>query len=178
MTSDGRLAEAKALLTRLIAFESVSDTSNLPLIDFVEGYLREHKLESRRAPNGANDKAAILATIGPRVDGGVVLSGHTDVVPVEGQPWSSPPFTLREASGRLYGRGACDMKGFDACVLAMAPVFRDAGLKRPIHIVLELRRGDHLPRLARHHRPVRQGRAASGCGHRRRADDDESRRRA
>ena len=136
MTSEGRLAKAKALLARLIAFESVSDTSNLPLIDFVEGYLREHKLESSRAPNAAGDKAAILATIGPRVDGGVVLSGHTDVVPVEGQPWSSPPFTLREASGRLYGRGACDMKGFDACVLAMAPAFRDAGLKRPVHIVL------------------------------------------
>ena len=131
-----RLAEAKALLTRLIAFESVSDTSNLPLVDFVEGYLREHKLKSSRAPNAAGDKAAILATIGPRVDGGVVLSGHTDVVPVEGQPWSSPPFTLRENSGRLYGRGACDMKGFDACVLAMAPMFRDAGLKRPVHIVL------------------------------------------
>jgi acetylornithine deacetylase len=136
MTSEGRLAGAKALLTRLIAFESVSDTSNLPLIDFVEGYLREHGLESSRAPNAVGGKAAILATIGPRVDGGVVLSGHTDVVPVEGQPWSSPPFTLREASGRLYGRGACDMKGFDACVLAMAPVFRDAGLRRPVHIVL------------------------------------------
>ena len=136
MTSGARLAEAKALLTRLIAFESVSDASNLPLIDFVEGYLREHGLESRRAPNAAGDKAAILATIGPRVDGGVVLSGHTDVVPVEGQQWSSPPFTLREDSGRLYGRGACDMKGFDACVLAMAPMFRDAGLKRPVHIVL------------------------------------------
>jgi acetylornithine deacetylase len=136
MTSEGRLAETKALLTRLIAFESVSDTSNLPLIDFVEGYLREHGLESRRAPNAAGDKAAILATIGPRVDGGVVLSGHTDVVPVEGQPWSSSPFTVREDSGRLYGRGACDMKGFDACVLAMAPLFRDAGLKRPVHIVL------------------------------------------
>jgi acetylornithine deacetylase len=136
MTSGARLAEAKALLTRLIAFESVSDSSNLPLIDFVEGYLHEQGLEARRAPNAAGDKAAILATIGPRVDGGVVLSGHTDVVPVEGQPWSSPPFTLREASGRLYGRGACDMKGFDACVLAMAPVFRDAGLKRPVHIVL------------------------------------------
>ena len=74
MTSGGRLAEAKALLTRLTAFESVSDTSNLPLIGFVEGYLREHGLESRRAPNAAGDKAAILATIGPRVDGGVVRS--------------------------------------------------------------------------------------------------------
>ena len=136
MTAECRLAEAKALLTRLIAFDSVSDSSNLPLVDFVEGYLREHGLESRRTPNADGDKAAILATIGPRVDGGVVLSGHTDVVPVEGQPWSSPPFTLREASGRLYGRGASDMKGFDACVLAMAPAFWDAGLKRPVHIVL------------------------------------------
>ena len=136
MTGEGHLAEAKAVLARLIAFDSVSDSSNLPVIDFVEGYLRGHGLESRRAPNAAGDKAAILATIGPRVDGGVVLSGHTDVVPVDGQPWSSPPFKLRQASGRLYGRGACDMKGFDACVLAMAPAFRDAGLKRPVHLVL------------------------------------------
>jgi acetylornithine deacetylase len=136
MTSHRRLAEAKALLARLIAFASVSDVSNLPLVEFVESYLSEHRLESRRAPSPAGDKAAILATIGPRVDGGVALSGHTDVVPVEGQPWSSSPFIVREASGRLYGRGACDMKGFDACVLAMAPTFRDAGLKRPVHIVL------------------------------------------
>ena len=136
MTGEERLAEAKAIFAQLIAFESVSDSSNLPVIDFVEIYLRGHGLESRRAPNAAGDKAAILATIGPRVDGGVVLSGHTDVVPVEGQAWSSPPFSLRAASGRLFGRGACDMKGFDACVLAMAPAFRDAGLKRPIHIVL------------------------------------------
>src|SRR5580700_27918 len=132
----GRLAEAKALLARLVAIDSVSDGSNLPVVDFVEGYLRSHGLETRRAPNIAGDKAAMLATIGPRVDGGVVLSGHTDVVPVEGQPWSSPPFQLRQASARLYGRGACDMKGFDACVLAMAAAFRDADLKRPVHIVL------------------------------------------
>ena len=136
MTGEGRLAEAKALLSRLIAFDGGSDSSNLPLIDFVESRLKGHGLASRRAPNATGDKAAILATIGPRVDGGVVLSGHTDVVPAEGQPWSSPPFTLREASGRLVGRGACDMKGFDACVLTMAPAFRDAGLKRPVHIVL------------------------------------------
>ena len=136
MTGAGRLAEAKALLEQLIAIDSVSEASNLPVVDFVEGYLRSQGLEARRAPNAGGDKAAILATIGPRVDGGVVLSGHTDVVPVAGQPWSSPPFQLRQASGRLYGRGACDMKGFDACVLAMAPAFRDAGLKRPVHIVL------------------------------------------
>jgi acetylornithine deacetylase len=136
MTAAGRIAEAKALLARLIAIDSVSDWSNLPVVDFVEAYLRSHGLTSRRAPNAAGDKAAILATIGPRVDGGVVLSGHTDVVPVDGQTWVSSPFKLREAFGRLYGRGACDMKGFDACVIAMAPVFRDAGLKRPVHIVL------------------------------------------
>ena len=136
MTGVVRLAKAKALLARLIAIDSVSDASNLPVVDFVEAYLRSHGLDARRAPNAAGDKAAVLATIGPRVDGGVVLSGHTDVVPVEGQPWSSPPFQLRESGGRLYGRGACDMKGFDACVLAMAPAFRDAGLKRPVHIVL------------------------------------------
>ena len=136
MTGAGRIAQAKALLARLIAIDSVSDWSNLPVIDFVEAYLGSHGVKSRRAPNAARDKAAILATIGPRVDGGVVLSGHTDVVPVDGQTWSSSPFKLREAFGRLYGRGACDMKGFDACVLAMAPVFRDAGLKRPVHIVL------------------------------------------
>jgi acetylornithine deacetylase len=136
MTGEGRLAEAKALLARLVAFDSVSDSSNLSVVDFIEAHLSAHGLGSRRAPNAAGDKAAILATIGPRIDGGVVLSGHTDVVPVDGQAWSSQPFRLRRASGRLYGRGACDMKGFDACVLAMAPKFRDAGLKRPVHIVL------------------------------------------
>ena len=110
MTGGGQLAEAKALMARLIAVESVSNSSNLTVVDFVESYLRSHGLKARRAPNEAGDKAAILATIGPRVDGGVVLSGHTDVVPTDGQPWSSPPFRLREAFGRLYGRGACDMR--------------------------------------------------------------------
>ena len=131
-----RLAQAKAILARLIAFDSVSDRSNLPVVAFVEDYLAAHGVASRRAPNASGDKAAILATIGPRVDGGVVLSGHTDVVPVEGQLWSSRPFAMREANGRLYGRGACDMKGFGACVLAMVPTFQAAALKRPIHIAL------------------------------------------
>ena len=105
MRAKGRLAEAKALLERLIAIDSVSDASNLPVVEFVEGYLRSHRLQARRAPNAAGDKAAILATIGPRVDGGVVLSGHTDVVPVEGQPWSSPPFRLREERGGSTAAG-------------------------------------------------------------------------
>ena len=130
------LASAKTHLARLIAFESVSDRSNLPLIAFVEDTLAALGVASRRAPNGSRDKAALLATVGPRVDGGVALSGHTDVVPVEGQAWTSPPFVMREADGRLYGRGASDMKGFIACVLAMVPTFQAAKLKRPVHIVL------------------------------------------
>ncbi|HTR12745.1 MAG TPA: acetylornithine deacetylase [Roseiarcus sp.] len=131
-----RLAEAKTLLSRLVAFDSVSNRSNLPVIELIESCLASHGVASRRAPNAAGDKAAILATVGPRVDGGVVLSGHTDVVPIAGQAWSSDPFSLREKDGLLYARGACDMKGFDACVLAMVPALKAAALKRPVHIVL------------------------------------------
>ena len=129
-------ARARAILERLIAFDSVSDRSNLPLVDYVEDYLHGLGAPTWRTPSAAGDKAALLTTIGPRVEGGVALSGHTDVVPVEGQKWSGDPFRLRESDGRLYGRGACDMKGFDAAALAMVPFFQAAGLKRPIHILL------------------------------------------
>jgi acetylornithine deacetylase len=129
-------AKAMALLERLMSFETESDKTNLPLIDFVEDYLRGEGVDVLRAPNAAGDKAALLATIGPAADGGIVLSGHTDVVPVEGQKWSSDPFKLRLAEGRIFGRGACDMKGFDAIALAMVSTFKAAGLKRPIHILL------------------------------------------
>jgi acetylornithine deacetylase len=130
------IARAKALLQRLIAFNTISDRSNLPLIEFVEDYLHGLGVSTKRAPNAVGDKAALLATIGPESDGGIVLSGHTDVVPVEGQAWSGDPFTLREIDGKLIGRGACDMKGFDAAVLAMVPEFLAARLERPIHILL------------------------------------------
>jgi acetylornithine deacetylase len=129
-------ARAIALLERLVAFDSESEKSNLPLIDFVEDYLRAQNVPVVRAPNAAGDKAALLATIGPMVEGGIVLSGHTDVVPVAGQKWTSDPFMLRAESGRLYGRGSCDMKGFDAIALAMIPRFKAAALRRPIHILL------------------------------------------
>jgi acetylornithine deacetylase len=129
-------ASAIALLERLVSFDSESDKSNLPLIDFVEDYLRAQDIPVLRAPNAAGDKAALLATIGPIIDGGIVLSGHTDVVPVAGQNWTSDPFRLRRASGRLYARGSCDMKGFDAIALAMIPLFKQAGLRRPIQILL------------------------------------------
>jgi acetylornithine deacetylase len=134
--SDDIKASAIALLERLAAFDTESDKSNLPLIDFVEEYLRGHDIPVLRAPNAAGDKTALLATIGPMVEGGIVLSGHTDVVPVEGQKWTSDPFKLRSADGRLYGRGSCDMKGFDAIALAMIPSFKKAALRRPIQILL------------------------------------------
>jgi acetylornithine deacetylase len=129
-------ARARAILQRLIAFETVSNRSNLALVDYVEGYFRGLGVPTWRAPDASGDKAALLATVGPMVEGGVVLSGHTDVVPVEGQIWSGNPFGLREIDRRLYGRGACDMKGFDAVALAMVPFFQAVGLERPIHILL------------------------------------------
>ena len=96
--SEADLDRAKRLLERLMAFPTVSDQSNLPLIDFVESYLRDEGVAFARLPNAANDKAAILATIGPRRDGGVVLSGHTDVVPTAGQAWTER--SLRDARAR------------------------------------------------------------------------------
>ncbi len=125
-----------ALLEKLVGFNTVSDRSNLDLIHFVADYLRSHDIPFVEAPNAAGDKAALYATVGPMVDGGVVLSGHTDVVPVAGQVWTSDPFTLRREGTRLIGRGACDMKGFDAACLAMAPELKRMPLRRPIHILL------------------------------------------
>jgi len=130
------LTRAKTLLQRLIAFPTISDRSNRELIDFVEDYLKGLGLSPRLSPNAAGDKAALHVAIGPETDGGLLLSAHTDVVPVAGQPWTGDPFGLREAQGRLHGRGACDMKGFAACALAMAPEFLAAKLERPIHILL------------------------------------------
>ena len=124
-----------ALLERLVAFNTVSDRSNLPLISFVSDYLTSHGIPFVIAPNAAGDKAALYATIGPMIDGGIVLSGHTDVVPVVGQAWTTDPFTLRKEGTRYFGRGACDMKGFDAVCLAMAPELRKIPLKAPIHIL-------------------------------------------
>lgn len=127
---------AREMLARLVAFQTVSSASNLPLMDFVQGWLSAHGVESHLVPNADGTKANLFATVGPMVEGGVVLSGHTDVVPVAGQPWTSDPFVLTERDGRLYGRGTCDMKGFDALVLAAVPGMLKAGLRRPVHIAL------------------------------------------
>ncbi len=133
----GERYTAREMLAKLVAFPTVSSDSNLPLIHFVRDYLAGHGVESRIVPDpyGA-PKANLYAQIGPSEPGGVILSGHTDVVPVEGQTWSSDPFALTERDGRLHGRGAADMKGFDATVLALAPDMLRAGLKKPIQIAL------------------------------------------
>ena len=128
------LTTAKELLARLVAFDTTSYKSNIPLIEFVEEYLRRHGVASRRVPTPDGQKASLFATIGPAGLGGIALSGHTDVVPVAGQAWDSDPFTLVERDGKLYGRGACDMKGFLACVLALVPAFTSRALRVPIHI--------------------------------------------
>ncbi|MDO8296483.1 MAG: acetylornithine deacetylase [Caulobacter sp.] len=124
---------AIAILGKLVSFDTTSRLSNLALIDWVEAYLAEQGVAARRIVSPAGDKANLLASIGPAVEGGVILSGHTDVVPVDGQPWTSDPFVLTERDGKLYGRGSSDMKGFIALALAAAPLFRE-GLKRPVHL--------------------------------------------
>lgn len=126
----------KEMLAKLVSFNTESQRSNLDLIHFCRDYLAAHGVESTLTPSPDGRKANLFATIGPRFDGGVVLSGHTDVVPVEGQNWSSDPWTLTERDGKLYGRGTCDMKGFDALALALVPEMLAAPLKRPVHIAL------------------------------------------
>ena len=126
----------RQILDRLVAFPTVSRDSNLPLIDWVEDYLQGHGVAAHRVWNEDRTKASLYAQIGPGVEGGVVLSGHTDVVPVDGQLWSSDPWTVTERDGRLYGRGTCDMKGFVALALAAVPLARAAALKRPLQLAL------------------------------------------
>ena len=126
----------QALLADLVAFDTESHRSNLSLVEAVSAHCRVHGAQFSMFPNGDSTKAAIVATVGPMVDGGIVLSGHTDVVPVAGQAWTSDPYTMRRDGSRLYGRGTCDMKGFDALMLAMMPEFKAAALPVPIHILL------------------------------------------
>ncbi|MBV9990634.1 MAG: acetylornithine deacetylase [Alphaproteobacteria bacterium] len=123
-------------LKRLIAFDTTSRLSNLALIDDVQAMLEAAGARCRRSYNAEKTKANLFATFGPEGDGGYVLSGHTDVVPVDGQDWSSDPFRAEVRGDKLYGRGACDMKGFVACALALVPEIAAAKLKRPIHLAL------------------------------------------
>ncbi|RAK64454.1 acetylornithine deacetylase [Phenylobacterium kunshanense] len=124
---------ARELLAKLVSFDTTSRDSNLSLVEWVEGYLDGLGVPHRRVPNADGTKSNLLASIGPITEGGVVLSGHTDVVPVDGQPWSSDPFVVTERDGRLYGRGTCDMKGFLALALAAAPELAKTA-QRPVHL--------------------------------------------
>src|SRR5580693_7368378 len=134
MNTETLAARAIDELARLVAFDTTSRDSNLELIAHVETLLASIGVPSRRVANADGTKANLLASIGPDVAGGVVLSGHTDVVPVDGQPWTSDPWVLTPKGDKLYGRGTCDMKGFLALALAAAPDFAAAGLKRPVHL--------------------------------------------
>jgi len=121
-------------LAKLISHPSVSLTPNLALIEQAQSYLEGLGYLCAVVFDETRSKANLYATIGPAVDGGVILSGHSDVVPVEGQNWASDPFTTDIRGDKLYGRGACDMKGFLACLLAKAETFKNADLRVPIHL--------------------------------------------
>lgn len=122
------------ILRDLIAFDTTSRNSNRPLLDYVVPFLRSYGIEPLLIWNEDKSKANLWATIGPANGKGIILSGHTDTVPVDGQEWSTDPFALTERDGVLYGRGSCDMKGFLASVLALVPSLVASPLKRPIHI--------------------------------------------
>lgn len=131
-----RVYSPREMLEKLVSFPTVSRESNLPLIDFVEDYLNGHGVSCHRVYDETGTKANLYALVGPEESGGVILSGHTDVVPIDGQDWTTDPFTVTERDGKLYGRGTCDMKGFDALALALVPDMLKAGLKRPVQIAL------------------------------------------
>ncbi|MEM7214957.1 MAG: acetylornithine deacetylase [Pseudomonadota bacterium] len=132
----GRTYTQREMIDRLVGFPTVSRDSNLDLIDFVEDYLAEWGIKGHRVYNEEGNKANFYAMVGPQVEGGIVLSGHTDVVPVDGQLWDTDPFKVVEKNGKLFGRGTCDMKSFSAIGLSLVPEMLKSDLKRPIHFAL------------------------------------------
>jgi len=129
-----RLENTIEILERLVGFDSISGKPNRDIVGYIKDVLSDCGIETTLSFDEAGKRANVFATVGPEIDGGVVLNGHTDVVPVAGQKWDSDPFTLTRRDDRLHGRGAVDMKGFLACVLGSVPTFMAAGLKKPIHI--------------------------------------------
>ena len=130
------LSSQRAWIERLVAFDTTSSKSNLDLIRDVETYFSDLGVETFRVENDDGRKSNLYAIVGPATGGGVVLSGHTDVVPVDGQDWASDPWTVIEKNGKLYGRGVADMKSFLAIGLSLAPEMLSAGLKRPVIFAL------------------------------------------
>ena len=131
-----QILSQKEMLEKLVSFDTTSVKTNIPLIEFVEEYLTSHGIASMRVPSDNGIHSSLHAVIGPEDVPGIGLSGHTDVVPVTGQNWSTDPFTLTQKGSRLYGRGSCDMKGFVACILSHVPEFKKRDLKTPIHLLL------------------------------------------
>lgn len=127
------LDTAVGMLGKLVSFPSVSTDSNLDLINFLAEVLEDAQARVRVFHDETGNKANLFATIGPEQAGGIVLAGHTDVVPVQDQAWSTDPFQLKEEDGRLFGRGSCDMKGFIAAAVAMAPRYSEFAKRRPVH---------------------------------------------
>ena len=130
------MSTSRELLQALVGFDTTSRESNLQLIEFVRDYLAGFGVSSELVYNEDHSKANLFASVGPVELPGIVLSGHTDVVPVDGQPWTVPPFELTERDGKLFGRGTADMKGYIACVLALVPALVAAPLRMPVHIAL------------------------------------------
>lgn len=128
------MTPSELILRDLVAFDTTSAKSNLPLIDHVQTYLAGLGISARLIPDATGTKANLWATIGPDREGGLVLNGHTDCVPVTGEVWETDPFTLTERDGRLYGRGSADMKGFLAVALAAVPDLIAMNLERPVHL--------------------------------------------
>ena len=132
----GKVFSPLEMIERLVSFDTTSAKSNLELIAFVEDYLDSHGIRHHRFANSEGNKSNLLCSVGPDVKGGIVLSGHSDVVPVTDQAWDSDPFTAVAKDGLLYGRGTADMKSFLAIALAMVPTFKESRLTKPIHIAL------------------------------------------
>jgi len=130
------MQQALAILERLIAFPTVSRDGNIDLIRYIADLLASAGIAPRLFPHQNGDRASLFATVGPEGPGGIVLSGHTDVVPVDGQAWTSDPFRLAHVDDRLYGRGTADMKGFVACAIEAMIAARDQKLTRPLHLAL------------------------------------------
>ena len=136
MSGNPLLEEALAILDDLIAFETVALTPNLDMVEYCVARLEAVGADVRLTHNADGTRANVFATIGPGGDGGIVLSGHSDVVPVDPDDWTTPPFEASRRDGRVYGRGSADMKGFIACVFALLPGFAELELTRPLHVVL------------------------------------------
>lgn len=132
----GKVYSQREMIDRLVSFPTISDDSNLELIEFVKDYLDGWGIKSNLVYNSEKNKANLYACVGPQVEGGIVLSGHTDVVPVEGQAWDTEPFSVVEKDGKLFGRGTADMKAFSAIGLSLVPEMLSADLKRPIYFAL------------------------------------------